>query len=64
MPAVGKNNVTREYVVNDIVCVCVTEVNVEAERVVAAMNVTPREGQAPHPLLGLVDIDELPTAYK
>ncbi|XP_033207659.1 tetratricopeptide repeat protein 14 homolog [Belonocnema kinseyi] len=64
VPAVDKKDVTREYVVNDMVCVCVTEVNVEAERVVAAMNVTPREGQAPHPPLGLVDNDELPSAYK
>lgn len=64
VPAVDKKGVTRGYMANDLVCVCVSEVNVEAERVVAVMNVTPREGQAPHPPMGLIHTDDLPDAYK
>lgn len=62
--AVDKKGVTREYMANDLVCVVVSEVNVEAERVVAVMNVPAREGQAPHPPLGLIHSDDLPEAYK
>lgn len=49
---------------NDLICVVVSEVNVEAERVVAVMNVPAREGQAPHPPMGLIHSDDLPEAYK
>ncbi|TGZ46642.1 Uncharacterized protein DBV15_04040 [Temnothorax longispinosus] len=64
VPAVDKKGVTRGYMANDLVCVVVSEVNVEAERVVAVMNVPAREGQAPHPPMGLIHSDDLPEAYK
>lgn len=64
VPAVDKKGVTRGYMANDLVCVVVSEVNVEAERVVAVMNVSAREGQAPHPPMGLIHSDDLPEAYK
>ncbi|XP_032454896.1 tetratricopeptide repeat protein 14 homolog isoform X6 [Nasonia vitripennis] len=64
VPAVDKKGVTRGYMANDLVCVVVGEVNVEAERVVAVMNVPAREGQAPHPPMGLVHAEDLPDAYK
>lgn len=64
MPAVDKKGVTRSYMANDLVCVVVSEVNVEAERVVAVMNVPARDGQAPHPSMGLIHSDDLPEAYK
>lgn len=64
VPAVDKKGVTRGYMANDLVCVVVSEVNVEAERVVAVMNVPAREGQAPHPSMGLIHSDDLPEAYK
>lgn len=49
---------------NDLVCVVVSEVNVEAERIVAVMNAPPREGQAPHPPMGLIHTEDLPEPYK
>lgn len=64
VPAVDKKGVTRGYMANDLVCVVVSEVNVEAERVVAVMNMPAREGQAPHPPMGLIHSDDLPEAYK
>lgn len=64
VPAVDKKGVTRGYMANDLVCVVVSEVNVEAERVVAVMNVPARDGQAPHPSMGLIHSDDLPEAYK
>lgn len=64
MPAVDKKGVTRGYISSDHVCVVVSEVNVEAERVVAVMNVPAREGQAPHPPIGLIHSDDLPEAFK
>lgn len=64
VPAVDKKGVTRGYMANDLVCVVVSEINVEAERVVAVMNVPAREGQAPHPSMGLIHSDDLPEAYK
>ena len=64
VPAVDKKGVTRGYMANDLVCVVVGEVNVEAERVVAVMNVPPREGQTSHPPMGLVHVEDLPDAYK
>ncbi|KAJ8683624.1 hypothetical protein QAD02_019416 [Eretmocerus hayati] len=64
VPAIDKKGVTRGYMANDLVCVVVGEVNVEAERVVAVMNVPAREGQAPHPAMGLVHVEDLPDAYK
>lgn len=64
VPAVDKNGVTREYMVDDLVCVCVKEVNVDAERIIASMNITPREGLIPHPPLGLIDSSELPDIYR
>ncbi|XP_044001317.1 uncharacterized protein DDB_G0290685-like isoform X2 [Aphidius gifuensis] len=64
VPAVDKKGVTRTYMTNDFVCVAVSEVNVEAERVVAVMNIPPREGQVFHPPLGLIHIEDLPDAYK
>lgn len=64
VPAVDKKGATRSYMTNDLVCVAVSEVNVEAERVVGVMNISPREGQASHPSLGLIHIEDLPDAYK
>lgn len=64
VPAVDKKGVTRGYMANDLVCVVVSEVSVEAERVVAVMNVPAREGQTPHPPMGLIHSDDLPEAYK
>ena len=64
VPAVDKKGVTRSYMANDLVCVVVGEVNVKAERVVAVMNVPPREGQSPHPPMGLIHTEDLPDAYK
>ena len=64
VPAVDKKGVTRGYMANDLVCVVVGEVNVEAERIVAVMNMPPREGYTSHPPMGLVQVEDLPDAYK
>ncbi|XP_051167675.1 tetratricopeptide repeat protein 14 homolog isoform X2 [Leptopilina boulardi] len=64
LPAVDKNGVTREYMVDDLVCVCVSEVNIEAERIIASMNITPRKGLISHPPLGLIDANDLPDIYR
>lgn len=45
VPAVDKKGVTRGYMANDLICVVVSEVNVEAERVVAVMNVPAVKGK-------------------
>lgn len=64
IPAVDKKGVSRGYLTSDLVCVVVSEITVEAERVVAVMNMPPREGQMSHPPLGLIHSDDLPEAYK
>lgn len=64
VPAVDKNGSTREYIVDDLVCVCVSEVNIETERIIASMKATPREGLIPHPPLGLIDSNDLPDIYR
>lgn len=64
VPAIDKKGVTRAYMANDLVCVVVGEVNVEAERIVAVMNATPRADHNLHPPMGLIHTEDLPKAYK
>lgn len=63
IPAVDKKNVTRSFLLNDLVCCEVLEVVVSAEKIYAGMK---GEHCAPafKSKLGLIHSEDLPSAFK